>query len=162
MMVASAVMMVWGGFKRNIIGVFVGIFCGAFGMIIIALTPPGIFWVAALGVVLIGFTLPIANVSSQTIWQKVVPPEKLGRVFSVRTTIAQFTAPFAFLVAGILAELFSIPLIFIVFGSTLVTLLILAWVLSDLPRVEKHLEKDDLEYTKNQSSSEENQVIESE
>ncbi len=162
MMVASAVMMVWGGFKRNIIGVFLGIFCGAFGMIIIALTPPGIFWVAAFGVVLIGFTLPIANVSSQTIWQKMVPPEKLGRVFSVRTTIAQFTAPFAFLVAGIFAELFSIPLIFIVFGSILVTVLILAWVLTDLPRVEKHLEKDDLEYMKKQSSSEKNQVIESE
>ncbi|MFX1565374.1 MAG: MFS transporter [Promethearchaeota archaeon] len=162
MMAASAVMMVWGGFKRNIIGVFVGIFFGAVGMIVLALTPLGIFLVAAFGVILIGFTLPIANVSSQTIWQKVVPPEKLGRVFSVRTTIAQFTAPFAFLVAGILAELFSIPLIFIVFGSTLVTVIILAWVLTDLPHVEKHLEKDDLEYIKNQMSSDEKQVNESE
>jgi len=144
MMVASALMMTWGGFKRNIIGVFLGIFLGALGMVILALTPPGIFWVAAIGTILIGFTMPIANISSQTIWQKVVPPEKMGRVFSVRTTVAQFTAPFSFLIAGILAELYSIPLIFLVFGSILLAILLIAWTFTDLPRVEKQLEKDEI------------------
>jgi DHA3 family macrolide efflux protein-like MFS transporter len=144
MMIASATMMVWGGFKRNIIGVFLGIFLGALGMVILALTPPGLFWIAAFGTILIGFTMPIANISSQTIWQKVVPPEKMGRVFSVRTTIAQFTAPFSFLVAGILAELYSIPLIFLLFGSTLLGILLIAWIFTDLPQVEKQLEKDEL------------------
>jgi DHA3 family macrolide efflux protein-like MFS transporter len=139
MMVASAIMMVWGGFKRNVIGVFIGIFFGALGTVILAFNPPGIFWVAALGIILIGFTLPIANVSSQTIWQKLVPPEKIGRVFSVRQTVAQFTAPFSFLVAGVLAQLFSIPLIFLVFGSTLIAVLLLAWIFTNIPRVEEHL-----------------------
>ncbi|MFX1577352.1 MAG: MFS transporter [Promethearchaeota archaeon] len=139
MMVASAVMMVWGGFKRNIIGVFIGIFIGALGTIILAFNPPGVFWIAALGIILMGFTLPISNVSSQTIWQKLVPPEKIGRVFSVRQTVAQFTAPFSFLVAGFLAQLFSIPLIFLVFGSTLIGVLLIAWIFTGLPRVEEHL-----------------------
>ncbi len=144
MMVASAVMMVWGGFKRNIIGVFVGIFFGALGMVILAFTPPGIFWVSAFAIILLGFTLPVANVSSQTIWQKLVPPEKIGRVFSVRQTVAQFTAPFSFLVAGILAQMYSIPLIFLVFGSTLIGVLLIAWTFTALPRVEERLKKDEI------------------
>lgn len=142
MMIASGFMSVWGGFKRNIIGVFIGIFFGALSMVVLGLTPPGNSWIAAFGIVLIGLTIPIANISSQTIWQKVVPPEKLGRVFSVRTTIAQFTAPFAFLVGGILGELFAIPLIFLLFGSTLIIVLILSWVLTSLPRIEEQLEEN--------------------
>ncbi len=142
MMLASGFMSVWGGFKRNIIGVFIGIFFGALSMVVLGLTPPGNSWIAAFGIVLIGLTIPIANISSQTIWQKVVPPEKLGRVFSVRTTIAQFTAPFAFLVGGILGELFAIPLIFLLFGSTLIIVLILSWVLTSLPRIEEQLEEN--------------------
>jgi DHA3 family macrolide efflux protein-like MFS transporter len=154
MMIASAVMMVWGGFKRNIIGVFVGIFFGALGMVILALTPPGIFWVSAFAIILLGFTLPVANVSSQTIWQKLVPPEKMGRVFSVRTTIAQFTAPFSFLVAGILAQLYSIPFIFLVFGSTLIGVLLIAWIFTALPRVEEQLKDDEIELETHQDPSE--------
>jgi DHA3 family macrolide efflux protein-like MFS transporter len=152
MMIASAVISVWGGFKRNIIGVFIGIFSGALAMVVLALTPPGSFWVAAIGIALLGLTVPIANISSQTIWQKVVPPEKIGRVFSVRTTIAQFTGPFAFLVGGILGELFAIPLIFLLFGTTLIIVLILAWLLSSLPRIEEQLENN------NQTKNDENEA----
>ncbi|TRO55401.1 MFS transporter [Candidatus Bathyarchaeota archaeon] len=144
MMIASAIMMVSGGFKRNVIGVVLGLFLGALGMVILALTPVGLFWVAALGIVLVGFTLPVANVSSQTIWQKVVPPEKMGRVFSVRLTIAQFTGPFAFLAAGILAEIFSIPLIFLFFGSIMISFLLLTWVFTGLRHVEEKLEKHEI------------------
>ena len=143
MMIASAIMMFGGGFKRNVLGVVVGLFFGAVGMLTLAISPPGVFWVAAFGIILTGFTIPIANISSQTIWQKVVPPEKIGRVFSVRTTIAQFTGPFAFLVAGILADLFSIPLIFLVFGGTMIVFLLAGWFFTGLSRVEKTLENDE-------------------
>ncbi|MFX1318162.1 MAG: MFS transporter [Promethearchaeota archaeon] len=145
MMVASAIMMTSGGFKRNVIGVALGLFLGSLGMVILALTPPGLFWVAAFGIILVGFTLPVANISSQTIWQKVVPPEKMGRVFSVRVTIAQFTGPFAFLLAGYLAQIFSIPLIFLVFGSIMIAFLFVAWAFTGLPHVEKKLQKHEIE-----------------
>ncbi|MFX1562861.1 MAG: MFS transporter [Promethearchaeota archaeon] len=141
MMIMSAILSVWGGFKRNIIGVFLGIFLGALGILVLGLTPPGMFWIAVAGTLLMGLTMPIANVSSQTIWQKVVPPEKIGRVFSVRTTIAQFTAPFAFLVSGILASFIDIPLLFVTFSTILIIVLILAWTLTTLPRVEQQLEE---------------------
>ncbi len=141
MMGASGLMSVWKGFKRNTLGVVVGLFAGAAGMVILALTPPGFFWMAAVGIIVMGLTIPIANISSQTIWQKVVPPEKLGRVFSVRLTIAQFTGPFSFLVGGFIAEIFAIPLVFLSFGTLMIFFLIGSWTLTSLPKVEDQLEE---------------------
>ncbi len=152
MMIASAFMSIWKGFKRNTLGVVLGLFSGALGMVVLALTPAGIFWIAASGIVLIGFTIPIANIASQTIWQKVVPPEKLGRVFSVRTTIAQFTGPFAFLFGGILGEIFAIPLIFLTFGIAMIATLIVAWIFTSLPHVEEQLAKNEKLNSKNTES----------
>jgi len=143
MMIASGIMTVWKGFKRNTLGVVLGLLFGAVGLIVLALTPLGLFWFAGIGMFLIGFTLPVANISSQTIWQKVTPPEKIGRVFSVRTTIAQFTGPFAFLAGGILGTIYPIPLVFLVFGSAMVIVLALAWTFTSLPRVEEILENNE-------------------
>jgi len=159
MMIASAIMMFGGGFKRNVLGVVVGLFFGAIGMLTLAISPPGFFWIAAFGIIITGFTIPIANISSQTIWQKVVPPEKIGRVFSVRTTIAQFTGPFAFLVAGILADIFSIPLIFLVFGGAMITFLIVGWFFTGLSRVEKTLENSESLLNEVQEQTRENQIL---
>jgi DHA3 family macrolide efflux protein-like MFS transporter len=144
MMIASGIMTVWKGFKRNTLGVVLGLLFGAVGLIVLALTPPGLFWIASAGMFLIGFTLPVANISSQTIWQKVTPPEKIGRVFSVRTTIAQFTGPFAFLAGGILGTIYPIPWVFLVFGSAMVIVLALGWTFTSLPRVEQDLEENEV------------------
>jgi DHA3 family macrolide efflux protein-like MFS transporter len=48
---------------------------------------------------------------SQAIWQSKVAPDVQGRVFSVRSMIAQSTLPVAFLVAGPLADSVFEPLL---------------------------------------------------
>ncbi|MFX0094827.1 MAG: MFS transporter [Candidatus Hodarchaeota archaeon] len=141
MLLGSSLMSVWGGFKRNVIGVAFGLFFGGMGAIIIAFTPPGVFWIPAIGLLLNGLTIPIANIHSQTIWQKVVPPEKLGRVFSVRVTIAQFTAPAAMLLGGIVAAVVGIPVLFFICGITQILAIIIAWFMTTLPHVEDMLLK---------------------
>lgn len=105
---ASMIMSSWKGFGNNAHGVALGIFIMYFGFIICSFTPQGLYPLLILGMLLNGFGLPIANVSSQTIWQKIVPPEKLGRVYSVRLTIAQGSGPIAIILTGILGELFGI------------------------------------------------------
>jgi hypothetical protein len=48
--------------------------------------------------------LPTINGSSQAIWQAKVMPAVQGRVFAVRRTLAQASAPVAMLAAGPLAD----------------------------------------------------------
>lgn len=103
------VMSLWGGFKRRIHGVVLGCFSigffGAFGFGLVATLP---LWIAMS--VLGALFGPIANASSQAIWQSRVPPEFQGRVFSSRRLISWFTTPIAPLAAGLLADLAFEPL----------------------------------------------------
>ncbi len=105
---SSMIMSSWKGFENNAHGVALGIFIMYFGFIVCSFAPQGLYPLLLLGIFLNGFGLPIANVSSQTIWQKIVPPEKLGRVYSVRLTIAQGSGPIAIILSGILGEIFGI------------------------------------------------------
>jgi DHA3 family macrolide efflux protein-like MFS transporter len=150
----SGIMTVWKGFKRNVVGVVAGLALGSIGMLLIALSPnlgslllpvvpQGVVYMAAAGAFLCGLVVPIANVSSQTIWQKVVPPEKLGRVFSVRLTLAQMTAPFAMLFSGVMAGLVGIQNLLLLCGALELVALILSYSLTSLPHVEDTILRSD-------------------
>jgi hypothetical protein len=61
-------------------------------------------YVWALATFLGVFFLPIANGSSQAIWQAKVAPDVQGRVFATRLLIAQISVPLSMLLAGPLAD----------------------------------------------------------
>ncbi|MHA1975997.1 MAG: MFS transporter, partial [Candidatus Hodarchaeales archaeon] len=108
MLLGSLIMSSWKGFENNARGVATGLFIGYIGMYVMVLAPLGNFYVLGGGLLITGFVLPLANVSSETIWAKIVPKEILGRVYSVRRTIAQISSPVGILLGGLLAELFGL------------------------------------------------------
>ncbi|MHA2500397.1 MAG: MFS transporter [Candidatus Hodarchaeales archaeon] len=128
----------WKGFKRNIVGVAFGMLIMYVGFLIVTFTPQGsnAFLVMGVGMVIMGFVLPVINVSSQTIWQKVTPPEKIGRVFAARRSIAQITAPLAMITSGILAEFISIQALFFACIALGLCCLSYTWLMTELPAVE--------------------------
>jgi len=134
---ASLIMSSWKGFGNNAHGVALGIFIMYFGFSLCSFAPQGLFPLLLLGVFLNGFGLPIANVSSQTIWQKIVPPEKLGRVYSVRLTIAQGSGPIAIILSGIFGELFGIIPVLITASLFGMLFLGYSWLFTQFRYVEK-------------------------
>lgn len=106
--VGGAALGVWGGPKRRIHGVLLGMFFGSlFGAFLFGFGQEVILWSAAL--FLSGFFIIIINGSNQAIWQSKVAPDVQGRVFSVRRLIAQVSAPVAFLIGGVAADLVFEP-----------------------------------------------------
>jgi len=94
---------VWGGPKRRIHGVLLGMI----GVAIFNTTLMGLgrnLAVWGIAAFIGSLILPILNGSNQAIWQAKVAPDLQGRVFSVRRLIAQITAPAAMLMAGPLAD----------------------------------------------------------
>lgn len=135
-------MSTWKGFTRNVVGVVFGMAILWITWIVVIFTPTGdanALVIIAVARFAAGFTLPVMNVSSQTIWQQVVPPDKMGRVMSVRSTIAWFVIPIGMLSSGILAELVGIVPLF--FTCTVLGMAFLAysWLMTGLPDVEKAL-----------------------
>ncbi|MFQ5981362.1 MAG: MFS transporter [Candidatus Heimdallarchaeota archaeon] len=135
-------MSLWKGFARNTVGVGFGILLMYVGFLIVLSVPenPHIFIVMGFGMAVVGFGLPIANISSQTIWQSVVPPEKIGRVFSARRSIAQFTSPLAMVVSGLLAELIGLERLLFACAVLGLSCLAYSWLMTDLREAETPFE----------------------
>ena len=105
----SLTMSVWGGPKRRIFGIL-----GAnllMGSALFAAGFPPQAWILGAAAFLFFFSLPITNGCSQAIWQSKTAPDVQGRVFAVRRMIAWASLPFAYLVAGPLADQVFEPLL---------------------------------------------------
>lgn len=106
--IGSIVMSIWGGPKRKVHGVLIGLFfVSLFGMLLFGLGRETVVW--SLSSFSAMFFLPIINGSSQAIWQAKVAPDVQGRVFSTRLLIAQISSPVAMLLTGPLADRFFEP-----------------------------------------------------
>jgi MFS family permease len=68
----------------------------------------------------IGVLLGLANILIMSYFQAVVPDELRGRVFGFMVTLANGLQPLAFGVVGILTDLLTAPVIFVVSGCALV------------------------------------------
>jgi hypothetical protein len=101
--VGGLLMSAWGGPRRKVHGVLIGmIMTGLLGQSLMGIGQGLVIWAtAAFANQLI---IPVLNGSNQAIWQAKVPPEIQGRVFSVRRLIAQITAPLATIFIGPLAD----------------------------------------------------------
>jgi MFS family permease len=112
------------------------------GIIVIASAPPGsnMFLFMGLGYCIMGLMLAFINTTILTLYQSVVPPDKLGRFTAVRRTLIWFTIPVASILAGILAEFIAIETLFYACAALGIISVMCAWFLTKLPDVEKSLE----------------------
>jgi len=101
-LVGGIVLSIWGGPKRRIHGILIGLILATLGILLIGLGRRPLIW--ALAAFFTVFFVPILNGSSQAIWQTKVAPDVQGRVFAARGVIAQIGAPVAMLLAGPLAD----------------------------------------------------------
>ncbi|NOH10210.1 MAG: MFS transporter [Chloroflexi bacterium] len=96
-------MSAWGGPKRRIHGVLLGmLFSSLLGQMAMGL-PFGL-WAWGFGSFMTFFMIMILNGSNQAIWQSKVAPDVQGRVFAVRRLIAQAVGPIAMLLGGPAAD----------------------------------------------------------
>lgn len=98
----GTLMSVWGGPKRRINGVLVGLTLAMAGVLVIGLGRDPYVW--AFGGFLALFFVPIISGSSEALWQAKVAPDVQGRVFASRNLFGQISAPAAMLMAGPLAD----------------------------------------------------------
>jgi len=90
--VGGIVLSAWGGPKKRVNGVLFGMMLSSLlGLTLLGLGGDPLVWMAASFMNML--FIPFVNGSNQAIWQSKVPPEMQGRVFAVRSQIAQISAP---------------------------------------------------------------------
>jgi DHA3 family macrolide efflux protein-like MFS transporter len=101
-LVGGLLMSIWGGPKRRIKVVLIGlILLGVFSALIGVRASTSLIIVAGF---LSTLCVPILSSSNQVIWQKKVSPDVQGRVFGIRRTITLATPLLTYVVAGPLTD----------------------------------------------------------
>ena len=92
----------WGGTKRKMTGIYIGVLLGGLGLMFGGLR--SVFWWIALGIFFFLFPIPTVNAQLRSIIQTKSPPDLQGRVFSVVFMIARLGPPLGFLISAPLAD----------------------------------------------------------
>jgi DHA3 family macrolide efflux protein-like MFS transporter len=98
----------WGGFKKNIYTILIGLIGMALGTGLIALTPKNMFYLAVTGMAITGFMNPIINGPIYAIIQKNADPLMQGRVFSMLESLVSAMMPISMLIAAPVAAMIGI------------------------------------------------------
>jgi DHA3 family macrolide efflux protein-like MFS transporter len=99
----GVVITAWGGFKRQILGIWIGWLVWSFlDAIGFGLAQTLLIWMV-LGIAG-GFAQPLIDASSQAIWQRKVPPDVQGKVFAISRFTTQVPALISMVLAGFLAD----------------------------------------------------------
>lgn len=104
MIIGGLVLSAWGGFKRNMHTILMGIIGLAIGTGVIAASPADRFYLAVAGVFIAGFMNPMANGPIFAIMQTYVEPAMQGRVFSLLESIVSAMMPLSMAIAAPVAD----------------------------------------------------------
>ncbi|GAA3464552.1 MFS transporter [Saccharothrix longispora] len=106
--VGGLVMGVWGGPKRRVRGVYLGLGLGGVFLVLHSLAPSP--WLIGLAAPAFLFTLPLMNTACVTLLQTKVAPAVLGRVLGVVRVLSTAAMPVAYLLIGPLTDGVAEPL----------------------------------------------------
>ena len=126
------------GFKRKMVATAVAIYVVFLGYAVVALTPMGLFWFMATGGVLMALCIPVANVSTQTIFQTVVPLKMQGRVNAVVMALASAATPAGMILSGVIVQFIQTSHFFLICTALGILILTLSWLFTDVKYVDKN------------------------
>jgi len=126
----------WGGFKRRIVTVLLGISLMGSCMAVVGVLPGTTFWVAVGAMFCAGVLAPMAVGSFQAIQQAVVPPEIQGRVFTLARSGMDVMSPLGMVVAGPVADAVGVQGWYALTGSVIVVMAVGAFFIPAVMRLE--------------------------
>ncbi|MHB0858784.1 MAG: MFS transporter [Anaerolineae bacterium] len=116
LVLGGLILSAWGGFRKRIVTVLVGIVGLGLGVLVVGLTPAAILPLAIAGLLFGGLMNSLCNGASFALLQEVVVPEMQGRVFTVVLSITSAMAPLGLAVAGPVADAYGVRAWFLVAG----------------------------------------------
>jgi DHA3 family macrolide efflux protein-like MFS transporter len=107
---------VWGGLKKQVYTAALGLFGMGVGTLGIALAPGSVFWLAIVGLGLMGMMNPIANGPLFAMLQSKVRPDMQGRVFTLVGSLSAAMSPLGLIAAAPVADRLGIQVWYLLAG----------------------------------------------
>jgi MFS family permease len=128
--------------NHKILTTFIGVVILFLGYAYLALIPTGFFIMMILGLLVMGITLPIINTIFQTIEQTIVPPDKIGRVMSIDSTLSMMISPIGIILTGLLSVPLGVTPLFLYCGIVGVAITIATYTFTNIRHFEKEKKTD--------------------
>lgn len=106
----------WGGLRSRVATMLIALALQGLGAALMGLAPVSAFWLALAGNLLWGLARPIIDGLMFAILQATVPPEMLGRVFSLILSACALMTPLGLLVAGPVVDVLGVRFWFVLTG----------------------------------------------
>ncbi len=116
MMLGGLLLGVWGGFKRKVLTMMLGLVSLGLASIVLGLTPPTMFWLGLVSVFFVGFAVSMVDAPISAMLQATVPAQMQGRVFGLLGSLFSFTTPIGLMIAGPVADVTGVPFLFLLAG----------------------------------------------
>lgn len=95
---------VWGGFRRRVYTLLVGLLILAGGFLALGITPATLFAMAAGAILFVGLAIPLIDGPLMAIMQSSVTPAMQGRVFMLTGSIIALSSPLGLALAGPISD----------------------------------------------------------
>jgi len=131
------VLSMWGGFKKQIYTIFMGIFGVGIGIFMMGFLPQGgLIWIMPM-MLLVGFMVPIVDGPFGAITQIHVDNEYQGRVMTLMGSIINLSGPVGLAMAGPISDKFGLQIWFITAGSLIFATTLLGLMSKELMRIDE-------------------------
>ena len=137
-MLGGVLLGVWGGFKKKVNTVLMGMVGIGISLVAHALTPPEHWWIAAASLGLCGLLLPILNGPVYAILQSVVEVSIQGRVFALQNSVNSGASVLALVLVGVLSDVLTVQHLLLYSGIGVCIMALWAVLSPSLQVIEKN------------------------
>lgn len=116
MVAGGFILGLWGGFKKRTVTIFASILLMGVALVVSGMLPSGGFIAFGACCLAMGFSAPFYSTVQTAMFQQMIEPQYLGRVFSLTGSLLSFVVPLGLVVSGLLADRIGVPLWFLISG----------------------------------------------
>jgi DHA3 family macrolide efflux protein-like MFS transporter len=138
MLIGGLILSGWGGFKRKVYTILLGLLGIGAACMVLGLTPSNMFWLALVGIFVVGLMVSMADAPIAAIMQSTVPPEMQGRVFGLLGSLFSLTTPIGLAIAGPVGDAMGIPFWFRLAGLICMVVAVVSFFIPAFRNIEEH------------------------
>ena len=135
-LVGGLVLSVWGGFRRKVYTILIGLLGIGIGCMVMGLTPASMLWLGIASVFVVGAMISLVDGPVSALLQATVPPQMQGRVFALLGSLFSLTTPIGLAIAGPIADVTGVPFWFLLAGLVCTATALVSFFVRPLIRIE--------------------------
>jgi DHA3 family macrolide efflux protein-like MFS transporter len=116
MVIGGIALGVWGGFKRKMMTVCVGLAASGLSLLVVGIVPSGLYLVAVVSIFAAGIFISMLNGALMAVMQTAIPADMQGRVFALLGSGAMAMTPLGLAVGGPTADLLGPQIWYVMAG----------------------------------------------